>query len=243
MTSFAAILRTELRLAGRDFFTLFFAFVFPPLLLLVFGSIFGGYPGQTGATMLDDMTPAYCCMIMGVTGLLSFPLMLATNIERGVYRRFDASPVGKNQVIWGELAANIIITLAGLALLLLVSWLSFGVFPKGNRLVLAGAVLADAFMLFAIGLCLVAVAPDARTALALCYAVYFIMMFLSGATLPRMLFPEPLRAVSDFLPMTYAVRLLQCAFNGEPIVHELLVVLALGAGCGITGTLFLRRKF
>lgn len=245
MNSFGMILRTELRLTLRDFFTVFFALVFPSLMLLIFGSIFGGYPGQTGATMLDDMTPAYCCMVIGVTGLMGFPLTVASNIERGAYRRFDASPAGKLRIVGGELAANLLLTFAGLAILLVFARLGFGVVPRGNAWAVTGAMALATASLFALGFFLVAAAPGTRVALTLCYAVYFVMLFLSGATLPEMLFSSGVRTVSDFLPMTYAVRLLQAAFNGTSagVAGDIAVLGAVGLGCGLAGSILFRRRF
>lgn len=244
MNHFAAVLRTEMRLTMRDFFTVVFALVFPSLMLLIFGNIFGGYPGQTGETMLDDMTPAYCCMVIGVTGLMGFPLTLVSNLERGVYRRFDASPAGKTLIIWGELAANLILTCIGLIILLLFAWLAFGIVARGSWAAVAGAVLLSAAALFGLGFFLVAAAPSPRAALALCYIVYFVMLFLSGATLPVMLFSESLLIVSDWLPMTYAVRLLQGAFNGTGMEAGLsIAVLAVvGLGSAAAGSFFFRKR-
>lgn len=242
MNSFPDILRTEIRLTMRDFFTVSFALVFPSLMLLIFGSIFGSYPGQAGETMLDDMTPAYSCMIMGVTGLMGFPLTLTANLEHGVYRRFDACPAGRLRIIWGELAASLILTFAGLAILFTFAWAVFGVVPRGSWLVIAASALLATASFFSLGFLLVAAAPGPRAALTLCYAVYFIALFLSGATLPALLFNDTLRTVSDWLPATYAVRLMQAAFTHAEAGREILVLaVATAISISLGGLLFRRR--
>ena len=45
--------------------------------------------------------------------------------------------------------------------------------------------------------------------------IFFPMMFLSGAGMPLQLLPESLRKVSDFLPLSYVVRLIQGLWFGE----------------------------
>lgn len=243
MSTFAVILRIEMKLVLRDFFTVFFALVFPSLMLLIFGSIFGAYPGQHGATMVDDMTPAYSCIVIGVTGLLSFPMNLASNLERNVYRRFDASPSGKLTIMWGELCANLILTLCGLVILFAFARVFFEVVPQGSWSVIAGSALLDIAAIFGMGFFLVSLAPNTRAALALCYATYFVMLFLSGATLPEMLFPETLRAVSDWLPMTYAVRLMQDAFtDAVPEASTFLVLAGTATGGAAAGSIMFRRR-
>lgn len=242
--AFGQILRTELRLTMRDFFTVFFALIFPALMLLIFGSIFGGYPSPDGGSMLDSMVPAYSCMIIGVTGLMGFPLNLVSNMERGVYRRFDASPAGKIRIILGELAANLLLTFLGLAVLFVFAWTVFGVTARGNAFAIAGALVLGTASIFALGFFLVAAAPGSRVALTLCYTVYFVMLFLSGATLPRLLFSDGLIAVSNWLPMTYAVQLMQDAFNGADghVATSMIILLCVTIGCGAAGSILFRRR-
>ena len=44
----------------------------------------------------------------------------------------------------------------------------------------------------------------------------FPMMFLSGAGMPLQLLPESLRQISNYLPLTYLVRLVQGLWFGDP---------------------------
>lgn len=68
------------------FFSFFFALVFPVLMLLLFGSIYGNTPIYDGADVgtMDISVPAYAVMIMGVTGLMSFPLTLSGYKEKNL---------------------------------------------------------------------------------------------------------------------------------------------------------------
>ena len=44
---------------------------------------------------MDVSVPAYSAMIIGVTGLMAFPLTLAGYKESRIYKRFDATPAGR----------------------------------------------------------------------------------------------------------------------------------------------------
>lgn len=81
----------------RDCFSCFFALAFPVLMLLLFGGIYGNTPIYDGAEirMMDISVPAYSAMVIGVTGLMSLPLTLSGYKERKIYKRFNATPVGK----------------------------------------------------------------------------------------------------------------------------------------------------
>ena len=84
MRRFAVICKTELILFTRDFFSFFFTLVFPVLMLLLFGSIYGNTPVYAGADVgiMDISVPAYSVMVTGVTGLMSLPLTLSGYKER-----------------------------------------------------------------------------------------------------------------------------------------------------------------
>ena len=71
------------------------------------------------------------------------------------------------------------------------------------------------------------------------------MLFLSGATMPDMLFPDTVKRISGFLPMTYAVDLMQGAFAGDSLgLHgrELLVLGAVTVISTAVGALLYRKK-
>lgn len=53
-------------------------------MLLLFGGIYGNTPIYDGADVgtMDISVPAYAVMIMGVTGLMSFPLTLSGYKEK-----------------------------------------------------------------------------------------------------------------------------------------------------------------
>lgn len=54
------------------------------MMLVLFGSIYGNNPIYPGAEvgMIDVSVPAYCVMVIGVTGLMSLPLTLAEYKEK-----------------------------------------------------------------------------------------------------------------------------------------------------------------
>ena len=111
MKKFMVLLRMEALLFIRDF-----TFVFPLLMLLLYGSIYGNEPSPYfgGRGTMDVSVPAYSAMIIGVTGLMAVPLTLAGYKENRIYKRFDASPAGKGMVIAAQVLVNLLMTLAGL---------------------------------------------------------------------------------------------------------------------------------
>lgn len=247
MTKIYHTFMIEMKLYTRDFFSFFFTFAFPSLLLLLYGSIYGNEPTVyfDGYGTIDVSIPAYCAMIIGVTGLMAFPLTLAHYKEHQIYKRLDATPVGKGFVIWIQTAVNIIMTLLGFLLLFIVGKLAYDVEYEGELWAISIAILLSIATIFSIGFLFTSIARDSKMTNLLCYLSYFLMLFLSGATMPKEMFSDTLLSISKFLPLTYVVDLLQGTFNGEAL-HEYNFEVGMLAGicllCSLMGAIFYKRK-
>lgn len=247
MRKFAIICNMEFRMFTRDFFGFFFALVFPLLMLLLFGGIFGNAPVYEGSDigMMDVTVPAYAVMVIGVTGLMSLPLTLLGYKEKKIYKRFDATPVGKKSIMLAQVFVNLVMTLIGIAILLTAGKLLYHIQIKGSFLPICAGILLSIAAMFSLGFFLTAIGQDSKGTNMLCYVVYFIMLFLSGATLPDEMFPETMKKISGCLPMTHAVDFMQGVFAGDSLkLHgkEILILGSLTILCTAVGAVLYRRK-
>lgn len=247
MKGFAVIYKMELRLFARDFFCFFFTLVFPVLMLLLFGGIFGNTPIYDGADtkMMDNCVPAYTVMVIGVNGLMSLPLTLSGYKEKKIYKRFDATPVGKKSIMLAQVFVNFTMTLIGIFILLIVGKLLYHIQIDGTFLSICISMLFSIAAMFSMGFLFTAIGRDLKSTTLLCYLFYFVMLFLSGATMPDMLFPDTIKRFSDFLPMTYAVDLMQGVFVGDSFsMHrtELLILGTLTMICTVVGGSLYKKK-
>ena len=78
-TTLAPLATTEVRLLSRDWGTMLFAFVMPPLMLMVLGGVFGDQPdeGFGGVLPSDYYVAAYIGIPMAALALIGLPVMLA----------------------------------------------------------------------------------------------------------------------------------------------------------------------
>lgn len=247
MKGFAVICKMELRLFMREFFSFFFTLVFPVLMLLIFGSIYGNTPIYDGSDvgMMDISVPAYSVMVIGVTGLMSLPLTLAGYKEKKIYKRFDATPVGKKSIMLAQVFVNLTMTLIGISILLIAGKLLYQIQIRGAFLSICVSMLFSIGAIFSMGFLFTAVGRDLKSTTLLCYLFYFIMLFLSGATMPDMMFPDTLKKISALLPMTHAVDLMQGVFAGDSLgLHgtELLILGSLTVVCTAAGAALYRKK-
>lgn len=243
MRRFMVICNIEVRLFLREFFSFFFTLVFPVLMLLLFGGIYGNTPVYegSGVKMMDISVPAYSVMVIGVTGLMSFPLTLSGYKEKKIYKRYDATPVGKKSIISAQMIVNFVMTLIGILILVTAGKLLYHIQIKGTFLSIAMSIILSIAAMFSIGFLFTAIGKDIKSTNLLCYLFYFVMLFLSGATIPDMLFPDSMKKISDLLPMTHAVDLLQGVFAGdslklhgeELLILGLVTVVCTGVGAGL----------
>ena len=200
----------ETKMFLREPAAVFFTLAFPVMVLLLFGSIYGGYPiPGTDLHSIDISVPAYTGMIIGMVGLIGLPVTLAAYRENGVLRRLRATPLRPSAILGAEVLVNLLMTALGIALLVATARLVFDArLPAAPVSVILALVLASVSF-FAVGFALAGLLPTVRTASAVGQAVFFPMLFLSGAALPREELPDALRRLSDFLPLTHAVTLVQ----------------------------------
>lgn len=247
MKSYSKSVRIESILFVRNFFGFFFTFAFPPLMLLLFGSIYGNEPSAFfgGRGAMDVTVPSYIGMVVGVNGLMSFPLSLAEYKENKIYKRFDATPAGKGIIIAAQVSVNVAMTALGILLLFVLGKLLYRIQVPGHFLPIFGAILLSMAAIFSLGFFLTAVARDAKITNLLCYLLYFVMLFISGATLPSELFPKGMQVFSKFLPLTHVVDLLKATFAGQAFRTYWVPVVALAACAlvfGGAGALLYRHK-
>jgi ABC-2 type transport system permease protein len=228
----------------REPIATFFTLAFPPLLVLLFGAMYGNDPsplyGDYGT--MDITMPAYTALILGTIGLLGVPITTSGYREQGVLRRFRATPMRPLTYIVADLLTNLTMTLLGMAILIGVGWALYKVRFEGQLLSVFVAVVFSGLTMFAVGYLIASLAPGARTAQVIGMVIFYPMMFLSGASIPLEVMPEGVRRISDFLPLTHVVTLLRGLWFGEGWGEHLTEVIILGGilvvGAGLAARFF-----
>jgi ABC-2 type transport system permease protein len=216
MRGFRTLVWTNIKLYVREPIGTFFTLAFPPLLVLLFGGIYGNKPQAVfgGLGTMDVSMPAYTALILGTVGLMSIPIVTGTYREQGVLRRYRATPLRPISYIAADVITNLAMTLAGMVLLVLVGWLLFRVQFGGNVLAVILAVILGGLSMFSIGYLIASLSPGARAGQIIGMVIFYPMMFLSGCAFPLELLPASIRRISSFLPLTHVVKLLKGLWFG-----------------------------
>ncbi|MCD2346693.1 ABC transporter permease [Clostridium guangxiense] len=227
---------TEFKLFFRNYVNLFFTIVFPGLMLVLFGEIYGNAPSKlfNGYGTIDISTPAYCAMIIAVTGIMSIPLSIVNYRETKVLKRYMVTPVRVSNILIAEFVVNLVMTIIGILILLIIGKVIYNIHIRGSILAFAIILLFCILVIFSIGLLIGSLASSTKNANAISNTVYFPMLFLSGATIPAELFPSKIDAVSKILPLTYVVKVLKGIWIGTAIdnyIKDLLILAVIFVIC------------
>ena len=244
MKGFRKLTLVNLKLYLREPIATFFTLAFPPLLVVLFGAMYGNDPTPMfgGYGSMDVSMPAYTAMILGTVGFLGVPITISGYRESGVLRRFQATPMRPLTYILADIVANLVTTLLGMMGLVIIGWLLYRVQFEGQVMAVILAVVFCGLAMFSIGYLIAGLAPGARTAQVVGMVIFYPMMFLSGASIPLEVMPETIQRIADFLPLTYVVRLLRGLWFGDAWGEHLLETAVL-AGVLLVCTALAARFF
>lgn len=178
-----------------------------------------GQPGMSSFDYIFSGLLAFSLMSMGVFGLAN---QMPTEKEKGSFRRLRAAPFTAGQLILANTIHFVLISLLSIVSMLIVGRLAFNFQMRGDWLLFSGFVFLAAILTVGFGLLVGSWAKNENQSAPLGNLVAFPMMFLSGAFVPAFLFPEWLKAISQFIPLTPVVDGLQLILTGQANLAILL---------------------
>lgn len=242
-SAFHTLWRTELKMFLREPYAVFFTLVFPILLLLIFGAAFGRFDADPGFRVVDVFVPSLIAIVAGYIGLVGVPIVFAEYREFGILRRYRVSPLSLGTLLCAQAFVQLLMLLAAAVLTIVLTIAVFGLRFGGNPVHFAALVLLNAAAMYSAGFALASVSRRIRTAQAVGAAVFFPMLFTSGATVPRQQFPEWLQEITDYVPLTHVVDSLTGAWIGRPYGRYEWSSIAFLVGITVVSVLFARWKF
>jgi ABC-2 type transport system permease protein len=216
MRALSKLTWVELKLFLREPMAAFFTLAFPLMMLFLFGSIYSNKPSSFfgGYGMVDVSVPAYTAMIIGSSGMLALGIAIASYRETGVLKRLKATPIRPQTILGAQLVVIYVMTALGMVLLIVAGKIVYGLRFGGELLSIFAAFTLSALSIFAMGFVLASLAPTARVAQVAGMVIFYPMIFLSGATIPRETLPQAVRDYSQLLPLTHVVSLLRGLWAG-----------------------------
>jgi ABC-2 type transport system permease protein len=233
----AVLLRRTMSHITRSPDTIITVAITPVALMLMFRYVFGGAinTGQGPGHYVNYLLPGIL-LITIATGISYTALRLFTDMQTGIFERFQSLPIARSSVLWAHVLTSLVSTLISLVIVVLIA------LPMGFRsgagapawLAVAGIIvlLTLALTWLAVIAGLSAKTPDGAGAFS--YPLIF-LPFISSAFVPTRTMPGPVRAFADHQPMTSIINTIRDLLARQPVSASIWTALAWCLGILIVG--------
>ena len=189
--------------------------VMPVLVFLLLGRL-----GQSIAPARDFSTstffrvnvPVFVAILIALNAVLSLVAIIAIYREGGILKRLRATPLRPWTILTSHVLVKLSLTAVTLALMLLVGRRYY---PSGMDVPafsFAIALIITTVSILSLGFLIASIVPTARFAQPIGAVILYPMFVVSGLFIPAQVLPAWLQ----YLPLSYAVSLLQGIWKGEP---------------------------
>jgi ABC-2 type transport system permease protein len=234
----AVLTARSLKHVTRSADTIITTAIIPVALMLLFVYVFGGAIRSGSAPYVSYLLPGIL-LITIASGISYTAFRLFTDMQSGIFERFQSMPIARSGVLWAHVLTSLIANLIALAIVVGVA-LIMG-FRSGAGM---GAWLAVAgiLILFTLALTWIAVIPGLTAssvagASAFSYPLIF-LPFISSAFVPTDTMPGPVRWFAEHQPVTSIVNSIRDLFAGQPVGSSIWVALAWCVGILIVAYVF-----
>ena len=206
----------ETKIFVREPMGLIGALVFPVVIFIVLGRVFGAAKPRATPQLDLPFNPAiFAAVIIAIGGVQSLVAIMAIYREGGILKRLRATPLAPVTILGAHVVVKLGFTVCSLALLVLAGRRLFPGVMQVNLLSFTMAVLLSSLGILSLGFVIASLVPTARFAQPIGAVVLYPMLAVSGLFFPLSRLPPALRAVAYLLPTTHAVALLQGVWDGS----------------------------
>lgn len=203
MTALTTMTTVETKLFLREPTNVVFGVLFPTVLLLVLGSIPGLREPSAdlgGLRPIDAWAPTALVFGIVIIAVNHIPTVIATYRERGILRRLSTTPVHPRNILIAQMAVAFVSVVISAVLMILVSWIVLDIEPPQRPFHFAVAFLVGYAAVLGISMISAALARTGSAATSIGTLLFVALMFFGGAFLPRMIMPDLLLRIGEFVP-------------------------------------------
>jgi ABC-2 type transport system permease protein len=233
-----ALTVSRMRLAMRNRAFLFFSLIMPLAFLFGYAGLFRRFGAEAVPYLLAEVL---ALTVMGSFWGLS--VQLVTFREQGILRRFRVTPVGASAMLASSLISNYLLTLPTIVIEFYISRSVFHMAGLGNVLSVFILVTIGTVTFASLGLIVASVTNTMQETQIINQIIWFVFLFISGATIPFPMLPVIVQKAAVFLPATYLVSGLQRAMLDHTNVTSLGSYLASLIGCALIAFIIAAQLF
>ena len=234
----AALTGRTMRHVTRSVDTIITTAITPIAIMLLFVYVFGGAIDTGSVSSVTYMLPGIL-LITIASGVSYTAFRLFTDLQGGIFERFQSMPVARSSVLWAHVLTSLAANLISVAV---VVGVAVGMGFRTGASVLAWLAVAGVLFLFTLALTWIALIPGltAKTvdgASAFSYPLIF-LPFISSAFVPTATMPGPVRAFAENQPVTSIVNAIRDLFIGRPVGAGIWTALAWCVGILVVAYVF-----
>ncbi|WP_112378582.1 ABC transporter permease [Flagellimonas maritima] len=239
MKSLLLSIKYSLKIYMRIKVALFFSIVFPVLLLVIFGSIWG----ITEPDYLFFLVSGITGMNLLSQGLYSTGTVIKQYYQQNTIRFLKSIPLNIFSYFLGLVFCRAIVVIASIIILTLVSYFVFGYLLTASEFLslLIGSIIGLVMFSF-MGLLISffgSFKPDKDSSKEIGNLVYFLMIFLCDTFFPISEINSVMGTISRFFPLTYLLNFFR---NDNVLLSLLVMALFTGAFAGLFFMMFRKRQ-
>jgi ABC-2 type transport system permease protein len=238
-------LRGEQRLYWRSHELAFFTFLFPIIIFVLLGSVYGDDRIKS-----EDNVKGSAYLLAGILGyglvstaFAGLAIVMVVRRESGILKRVRGTPLPAWAYVTSTLVSTIVVyAIEAVALVVLANVLFDVPFPD-EWFSLALALVIGALAFAAMGLAVTTFIRSAEGSSAVVNAIYLPLAFIAGSFWTPHAYPRFLEVIAEVLPLTYFIRLMRdIVLRGEPIWDNWRAV-AVVVAWGLLGMIVTVRRF
>lgn len=171
--------------------------------------------------------PVLASLLIAISAVLSLVTIISIYREGGILKRLRATPLRPQTILTAHVVVKLLLTAATLALMLLAGKRYYPVGIHVHFFSFTIALLICTWSILSIGFLIASIVPTARFAQPIGAIIMYPMIAVCGIFASVESLPPVLHTLARVDPLTYAVRLLQGIWIGDPWTAHLGDVAAL----------------
>src|SRR6202045_4225265 len=234
----AVLTGRTMRHVPRSMDTIITTAITPIAMMLLFVYVFGGAIKHGTGSYVTHLLPGIL-LITIASGISYTALPLFTDIQGGIFERFQSMPIARSGVLWAHVLTSLAANLISLAA---VTGVAVAMGFRSGAGVLAWLAVAGILILFTLALTWIAVIPGLTAksvdgAGAVSYPLIF-LPFISSAFVLTESMPGPVRAFAEHQPVTSIVNTIRDLLTQQPAGTDIWTALAWCVGILIVAYIF-----
>lgn len=236
MSRFIGMYKVEQKNAFRSVDGILFGVVMPVGILVLISMIAGDKTVNSGSyTYLQGGFASLIAVGICAAAFMGLPLTVADYRDKKILKHMFVTPCSPLWILGAIIGCNLVTAILSAVAVTIASILVLGYQMEGSWLLFFGSWVLTLSSMFSIGMMIASLCRTVKTVNVVTSAVYFPMLFLSGATIPIELFPNALQKIASILPLSQGIKLMKQVSMGTSggEVRIVIVLIAITVVCSI----------